>query len=172
MNELIFMLYHRRYRTGVRPIFTAGTAVLLLAWTLLICTKLLVYLVCFANTPGLIFVPALIKMLLAYSLYTCFLPEFSQQERHDKMIYLLISFLLPVPLPSKTKISKKRLNFINFLLYLLENYAILGFAYLTKAVYHNQHYCRFYSKLPNTLGLKVYSETSLNAYKSHPLYSF
>ena len=128
----------------------------MLAWTLLICTKLLVYLVCFANTPGLIFVPALIKMLLAYSLYTSFMPEFSQQERHDKMIYLLISFLLPVTLPSKTRKQTKRLNFINFSLYFLENTAILMFANLIKATYHNQHYCRFYSKLPHRLGLKEY----------------
>ena len=102
--------YHSRYRRSLRPTTQLGTPLLLFTWTLLIITKVSVYLIAFINTPGFFFVPILIKMALSFVLFQIFVDDFIRKQNHQKFIYLLISFLLPISLPSKQCKSMKRLN--------------------------------------------------------------
>ena len=61
--------YHNRYRRSLRPMTNIGTPILLFTWTLLIVSKIIVYVIAFINTPGFFFVPALIKMFFPFFFY-------------------------------------------------------------------------------------------------------
>eukprot|EP00092_Neocalanus_flemingeri_P033785 GFUD01036733.1.p1 GENE.GFUD01036733.1~~GFUD01036733.1.p1 ORF type:complete len:485 (-),score=53.95 GFUD01036733.1:343-1797(-) len=143
--------YHNRHRRSLRPLASLGTPLLLFAWSMLVVTKVFVYVVAFINTPGFFFVPAFIKMLVAFVLFQFLVDDFKKKQSHEKFIYILISFLLPVSLPSKDFKSMKKLNIINFMLYFLECTGVLAFAFFMKHFYHNQHYCQFYEKVPQII---------------------
>ena len=143
--------YHKRHRASLRPMTGLGAPLLLCMWTLLIVTKVIVYVIGFINTPGFFFVPVLIKVSVSFVLFQCFIPDFRRIQSHKKFIYLLISFLLPISLPSKQFKSMQRLNIINFLLYFFECSGVLVFAALMKHFYHNKLYCKFYTETPQRI---------------------
>ena len=58
-------------------------------------------------------------------------------------------------MPSEKLKTMQRVNFINFTLYFLECSCILAFAFVLKHYYHNQLYCKFFSDLPQVLGLSA-----------------
>ena len=143
--------YHNRYRRSLRPMASLSTPILLFTWSILIMTKVSIYVIAFINTPGFFFVPILIKMLLSFIIFQFFVDDFKEKQNHQKFIYLLISFLVPSSLPSKKFKSMKKLNIINFLLYLLECAGILAFAAIMKHFYHNKLYCEFYEDVPERI---------------------
>ena len=53
--------YHVRHRSSLRPMFSLSTFVLVFCWALLIVCKVVVYVICFINTPALIFIPGAIS---------------------------------------------------------------------------------------------------------------
>ena len=88
--------YHVRYRRSLRPIFSASTFVSVFCWALLIMSKVLVYVICFINTPGLIFMPVLIRILISFITFECLEEDFKSKEKHEKFDYLLVTFMVPV----------------------------------------------------------------------------
>ena len=68
-----------------------------------------------------------------------------------------MSFLVPTSLPCEQFKSMRKVNVINFSLYFLECSCILGFAAVLKHFYHNKMYCKFFSELPQSLGLSSVS---------------
>ena len=54
--------YHNRHRRSLRPMASLATPILLFTWSMLITTKVFVYVVCFINTPGFFFIPALLTI--------------------------------------------------------------------------------------------------------------
>ena len=87
--------YHNRHRKSLRPKASLGTPLLLFTWSLLIVTKVAVYVIAFINTPGFFFVPMLVKMFVSFILFQFLVEEFKEKNNHEKFIFLLISFLLP-----------------------------------------------------------------------------
>ena len=77
--------YHNRHRMSMRPMASLATPVLLIAWSLLITMKVFVYVICFINTPGLFFVPVMIKMFVSLLL-------------HKQSYRIKISLLYNIPL--------------------------------------------------------------------------
>ena len=61
--------YHNRHRRSLRPMASLATPILLVTWSMLITTKVFVYVICFINTPGLFFAPVLIKMVVSFLLF-------------------------------------------------------------------------------------------------------
>ena len=152
--------YHTRNRRSLRPMATFATLVLLLTWSLLITMKVFIYVICFINTPGLFFVPVIAKMLLSHILFHFFVEDFRGKRKHEKFIYLLISFMVPTSLPSERFKSMRRMYIISFCLYYFECTGALIFAAVMKHVYHNKLYCRFYEELPKLVfGDKNYTST-------------
>ena len=143
--------YHNRHRRSLRPMASLATPILLFTWSMLITTKVFVYVVCFINTPGFFFIPALLKMFVSFVLFEVLLEDFREKRKHEKFIYLLISFMVPTSLPSKRFKSMRRLYITNFVLYFLECTGVLIFAAAMKYFYHNKLYCRFYEELPKQL---------------------
>ena len=130
-----------------------ATPLLLFTWTILIVTKVFIYVIAFINTPGFFCVPVLLKMLLSFIIFQFAVDEFKKKQSHEKFIYILICFLLPASLPSKNMKTMKKLNIINFLLYFLECTGVLAFSVLMKHFYHNKLYCTFYEEVPQILGV-------------------
>ena len=152
--------YHHRFRSSLRPKASLGTALLLITWSMLIVMKVVTYVIAFINTPGLFCVPILIKIVLSFFLMEALVDDFKSKEKHEKFIYLLVSFLLPVSLPSKECKSMKLLNVVNFFLYFLECFFVLIFAHLMKNFYHNKLYCKFYEEFP----LKFVEDTNFDSF--------
>ena len=144
--------YHNRHRRSLRPMASLGTPILLFMWSSMIVTKVMVYVIAFINTPGLFFVPVVIKMLISFILFQGFVDEFKVKQAHDKFIFIFISFLIPTSLPSQKFKSMLKVNIINFTLYFFECSCILVFAVILKHFYHNQLYCKFFAQLPQSLG--------------------
>ena len=152
--------YHKRNRRSLRPMASLATPVLLITWSLLITMKVFVYVICFINTPGLFFVPAIVKMFVSLFLFQLLVADFKEKRRHEKFIFLLISFIVPTSLPSEQFKSMRWLYFINFTLYYAECTGVLIFAAAMKHFYHNKLYCRFYEELPRLVfGDKFYSDS-------------
>ena len=140
--------YHNRHRRSLRPMASLATPILLVTWSMLITTKVFVYVICFINTPGLFFVPVLIKMGVSFLLFQLLVGDFREKRNHEKFVYLLISFMVPASLPSKQFKSMRKLYIINFALYFVECTGVLVFAAIMKYFYHNTLYCTFYEELP------------------------
>ena len=152
--------YQHRFRSSLRPKASLGTALLLITWSMLIVMKIFTYVISFVNTPGLFWVPILIKMVLSFFLMEALVDDFKNKEKHEKFIYLLVSFLLPVSLPSKDCKSMKLLNVVNFFLYFLECLFVLIFAHLMKNFYHYKSYCKFYEEFPR----KFFEDTNFDSF--------
>jgi hypothetical protein len=142
--------YHNRHRRSLRPMASMATPVLLLTWSLMITMKVFVYVISFINTPGLFFIPVLLKILVSLLLFQI-CGFFREIRNHEKFIYLLISFMVPTSLPSEKFKSMRKLYIINFSLYFIECTGVLIFSAVMKYYYHNQLYCRFYEELPSLI---------------------
>ena len=145
--------YHVRYRRSLRPIFSASTFVSVFCWALLIMSKVLVYVICFINTPGLIFMPVLIRILISFITFECLEEDFKSKEKHEKFVYLLVTFMVPVSLPSKELKTSKKLYMLNFILYFVECVGLLCFGLFMRNYYHNRPYCTYFEKLAQRLDL-------------------
>ena len=148
--------YHNRYRESLHPKTRLDTPFLVIIWTMLIVTKVVISDVAFVNTPGLIFLPFLVKIFVSFCNFQSLVEDFKKKEIHEKCF--LISFLIPISLPSKELKTMKLLNILNFFLYFLECFFLLIFAFLIKHFYHNKLYCQFYEKFP----LKFLDNTSFD----------
>ena len=170
------LTYNNRGRSNLRGTFSWHTASLVAFWTLLLVIKVAVYVFGFMNNPGLFFVPMLLKMLLIWLFLTCgFIqckPDCNSQcetftcnctclirckpfksykslPAHDKFVYIMISSLVPVSIPSKDKKSVKGLQTVSIILFLIECVGILFFAYIVRYFYHFELFKDFYErKLP------------------------
>ena len=60
------LAYHNRSREALRPIFSLGGIFTALIFTLMIVTKVGVYIFGFQNMPGLFFVPVIIKIIIGW----------------------------------------------------------------------------------------------------------
>ena len=152
--------YHTRHRRSLRPMATLATPVLLITWSLLIIMKVFIYVICFINTPGLFFVPVIVKMLVSLLFFHLFVEGFRRKKKHEKFIYILISFIVPTSLPCERFKSMRKIYIISFFLYYFECTGALIFAAIMKHVYHNKLYCRFYEELPGlVLGDSIYANS-------------
>ena len=146
------LTYHNRDRKSMRKTFSLHTASLVLFWVILLVTKVTVYLFGFMNNPGLFWVPMLVKVSLLWLLLACcccqdFEP-FKALPAHDKFVYLLISSLVPVSIPSKdTKSNRNGLYIISIVLFSLECLFVLLSAYLIRHFYHFEAYREFYGRI-------------------------
>ena len=141
-----------RDRKSVRNTFSLHTASLVLFWVILLVTKVTVYLFGFMNSPGLFWVPMLVKIGLLWLLLASFsckdFEPFKALPAHDKFVYLLISSLVPVSIPSKdTKGNRKGLYIVSIVLFSLECLFVLLFAYLIRHFYHFEAYREFYVRI-------------------------
>jgi len=146
------LTYHNRDRKSVRNTFSLHTASLVLFWVILLVTKVTVYLFGFMNSPGLFWVPMLVKIGLLWLLLASFsckdFEPFKALPAHDKFVYLLISSLVPVSIPSKdTKSNRKGLYIVSIVLFSLECLFVLLFAYLIRHFYHFEAYREFYGRI-------------------------
>jgi len=147
--------YHNRNRESLRPMFSMGTVLLTVMWITMLVTKVAVYFISLQNTPGFFFVPMVIRMAISWITLTCKEPTFVSMEPQDKMVYLLISFLVPVSIPSKSK-KPVRTYAVSMILFVFELLALLGFALFMKTFYHFELYSEFYDGLPSTLNLPAH----------------
>ena len=143
--------YHRRYRASLRPIGSIDTAILIFSWTLLIFTKVFVYVISFANTPAFFILPGLIHYQVASKCFKA-IPGFKEKPYHEKCIFLFMSTLIPTAFPSqKTKSdSMKIYNIVNYFLYFVHNIGVLIFAILHRHYWPNEGYCHFYEEIPKS----------------------
>ena len=147
------LAYHNRSREALRPTFSLGGIFTALMFTLLIVTKVGVYIFGFQNMPGLFFVPVVIKIIIGWFLFAIFDPAFSSLLTHDKMIYLLVSFLVPISIPSKKKKRMMKNYGISLFLFYAECTFIIFTAVMIKNHYHFDLFRKFYKRLPQLLQL-------------------
>jgi hypothetical protein len=74
-------------------------------------------------------------------------------EPNDKMIYLLVSFLVPVSMPSQKVKSMGKTYAISLFLFYVECGSILLFALLMKHFYHFDSFRTFFSDFHRTMGI-------------------
>ena len=141
--------YHNRNRENLRPKSSIGTCLLMFIWILLILTKLGVYIIGFQNTPGLFFVPMFFTLSVSYFILSIMEPQFKTLHPHNKMVYILISFLVPVSLPSRETKSMLNLYTVSLLLFPLECCSILCYASMMKNFYHFEEFRVFFSQFPH-----------------------
>ena len=177
------LTYHNRGRQSLRETVSLHTACLLTFWIILLVIKVAVYVFGFLNNPGLFWVPMVVKMLLLWLFLTyggpkCFcrpgnrcqpkiqcvpFKAFKSLPSYDKVVYILVSSLVPISIPSKETKSMKGLYAVSIILFFLECLFVLLFAYLIRHFYHFELYKDFYCNfLPEKLntdsfdGLVVY----------------
>ena len=122
-------------------------------FTLMIVTKVGVYIFGFQNMPGLFFVPVVIKIGVGWFLFGIFDPAFSSMLSQDKIIYLLVSFLVPISVPSKNKKRMLKNYVISLCLFYAECTFIIFTAVMIKNHYHFELFRKFYKRLPQLLHL-------------------
>ena len=147
------MAYHNRSREALRPTFSVGGIFTVLMFTLMIVTKVGVYIFGFQNSPALFFVPVIVKIGISWILLTAFEPNFSALLAHERMTYLLVSFLVPISIPCKDKKKMAKTYGISLSLFYVECTSIIFFAVMIKKHYHFALFSKFYSEFPNLLGL-------------------
>ena len=152
------MKYHNRTRENLRPAFSVSSLMMLLVWTLVLTTKVSVYIVGFLNTPGFIFVPIVVRIFASACLLHKFVPVYRNIEHHHKLVYLLISFLVPVSIPTRDTKQMRESYTISLGLFFLECSMILCFACLIKNVYHFKSFGDLYIDFPHLIKIdKVFS---------------
>ena len=142
--------YHNRNRESLRPIFSLGTTLLTMMWITMLVTKVAVYFISLQNTPGFFFVPMMIRIAISWITLTLTEPAFVSMEPQDKMVYLLISFLVPVSIPSQSKkptLKTVQTDAVRMILFICELGPLLGFALFTKNACHFELYFQFYESL-------------------------
>ena len=111
------------------------------------------------NSPGLFWVPMFLKICLLWLIlsYPWSFEEFRSLLPHDKFVYLLVSCLVPVSIPSQETKSTKRLYMVSVILFFFECFLVLVYALLIKHFYHYDKYRQFFEKvLPGKLGCETF----------------
>ena len=166
--------YHNRGRQSLRDSVSLHTACLVTFWIILLVIKVAVYVFGFLNNPGLFWVPMVVKMLLLWLFLTssglrCFcrsgdrchpnmqcvpFKAFKSLPSYDKVVYILVSCLVPISIPSKETKSMKGLYSVSIILFILECLFVLLFAFLISHFYHFELYKDFYCNfLPEKLNI-------------------
>ena len=122
------------------------------------------------NSPGLFWVPMFLKFCLLWLVlsYTssctctsssCCKPfeVFRSLLPHEKFVYLMVSCLVPVSIPSQETKSTKRLYMVSVILFFFECFLVLVYALLIKHFYHYDKFRQFFEKvLPGKLGCDTF----------------
>ena len=145
--------YHNRRRESLRPMFNVGNLLLLLMWSSILLTKLSVYVVGFLNTPGLIFLPILLHLVISLTVLQKYVPQFQDLEKHEKLVHVLVAFLVPVSLPSEQTKTMKTVYGLSSLLFFLESLSIIAFASLAKNFYPNNGFRTSSNEFPKLIKL-------------------
>ena len=153
---LALLKYHARSRESLRPQFAVSNILVFLMFVLILVTKVAIYVVGFQNTPALFCVPALIKILINWLVLSCVEETFRTLAKHDKVVYILVSFLVPMPIPTKTPKRMTRVYGISLFLFYLECGAIIFYTFLIKNYYHFEAFREFYEKFPEKLDLSEF----------------
>ena len=143
--------YHNRTREHLRPMSSFNSLLMLLMWTVILVTRISVYILSFLNTPGFFFVPMLVKILASVCLLYKYVPTFRKMEHHQRLVYLLISFLVPISIPSKDTKKMQGAYTISLILFFLECFPILCFPFALKRFYHFSEFCQVYSDFPQVI---------------------
>ena len=151
------LAYHNRSREALRPTFSLGGIFTVLMFILMIVTKVGVYIFGFQNMPGLFVVPVVIKIGIGWFLFGIFDPAFSSMLSQDKIIYLLVSFLVPISVPSKNKKRMLKNYGISLFLFYAECTFIIFTVVMIKNHYHFELFRKFYKRLPQLLHLGTMS---------------
>ena len=152
------LAYHNRTRESLRMIFSLSSLCTVLMLVVILLVKIGVYIFGFQNTPGLFFVPVIVKISLTWVLMSIFDSNFSLMAAHDKITYLLVSFLVPISIPTKNKKKSKmcRNYLISLFLFYLECSLIVFYAVMIKQHYHFKLFRDFYKEFPKLLRLSQF----------------
>ena len=162
------MKYNNRGRKSMRKMFSLQTASTLLLWITLLAMKVTIYVIGFMNSPGLFWVPMFLKICLLWLVLSCTcsctcsrcckpFEAFRSLLPHDKFVYLLVSCLVPVSIPSQETKSTKRLYMVSVILFFFECFLVLVYALLIKHFYHFHKFRQFYEEvLPGMLGCDTF----------------
>merc|ERR1719490_328019 len=158
--------YNNRGRKSMRKMFSLQTASTLLLWITLLVIKVAIYVVGFMNSPGLFWVPMFLKICLLWLVLSCTcscsscckpFEAFRSLLPHDKFVYLLVSCLVPVSIPSQETKSTKRLYLVSVILFFFECFLVLVYALLIKHFYHYDKFRQFFENvLPRKLGCDTF----------------
>ena len=176
--------YHNRGRESLREKFSFHTAALIICWIILLVTKAVIYVFGFLNNPGLFWIPMVVKMILLWVFFSCGrmkcmcvcgsevncqlsikcgpFKAFGSLPFHDKIVYVLVSSLVPISIPSRQTKSMKGLYLFSIILYLLECLFVLLFAYVIRHFYSFGLYRHFYCNiLPEKLHIGPFEDIVL-----------
>ena len=153
---LALLKYHTRARESLRPKFAVSNLLVFLMFVIILVTKVAIYVVGFQNTPALFWVPALIKVIINWLVLNFVEETFRTLAKHDKVVYILVSFLVPMPIPTKTPKRMTRVYGISLFLFYLECGAIIFYTFLIKNYYHFEAFREFYEKFPEKLDLSEF----------------
>ena len=151
--------YHNRGRKSLRKMLSLHTASLVFLWILVLMIKVIVYVVGFINSPGLFWVPMFLKMCLLWLIlsFNCnaSFEAFRCLPAHDKLVYIIVTCLVPISIPSQSRKSAKILYMISVILSFLECLFVLLYALLIRHFYHFDPYKDFYAnELPEKLAIE------------------
>ena len=145
--------YHNRTREALRPMFSMNNLFTVIMFAVILVSKTIVYIFGFQNCPGLFFVPVIVKIGISWMLLTAFEPNFSALLVHERMTYLLVSFLVPISIACKDKKKMAKNYGISLSLFYAECTSIIFFAVMIKKHYHFALFSKFYSEFPKLLSL-------------------
>ena len=145
--------YHNRTREALRPMFSMNNLFTVIMFAVILVSKTIVYMFGFQNSPGLFFVPVIVKIGISWILLTAFEPSFSALLAHERLTYLLVSFLVPISIPCKDKKKMAKNYGISLTLFYVECTSIIFFAVMIKKYYHFTEFSEFYNKFPELLNL-------------------
>ena len=151
------LAYHNRTREHIRMMFSLNSLLTVLMFVIVLIAKIIVYMFGFQNSPGLFFVPVVVKIALTWLLMSNFEPNFRSLMTHDKLVYLLVSFLVPISIPAKGRKKRMAPNYgISMFLFYAECTSIVLYAVLIKKYYHFELFRKFYANLPKLLQLSKF----------------
>ena len=145
--------YHNRTREALRPMFSMNNLFTILMFAVILVSKTIVYIFGFQNSPGLFFVPVIVKIGISWILLSKFEPNFSSLLAHERLTYLLVSFLVPISIPCKDKKKMAKTYGISLSLFYVECTSIIFFAVMIKQHYHFTLFSKFYREFPKLLSL-------------------
>ena len=74
------LAYHNRTRESLRTMFSISSLFTALMFVIILLAKIIVYMYGFQNSPGLFFVPVVVKIALTWILMSKFEPNFSSMH--------------------------------------------------------------------------------------------
>ena len=122
-------------------------------FVLILVTKVGIYVVGFQNTPALFVVPVITKIFINWLILNFVEETFRTLAKHDKVVYILVSFLVPMPIPTKMPKRMTRFYGISLFLFYVECGTIIYFAFLIKNYYPFAAFCNFYKTFPEKINL-------------------